>query len=141
MDPGGLFCNIKECRKPISGRAWATVCSHVVCHSCGSKTLDKIPTSCPVCDTLLKKQFEVLNLDPSDELKSVSCGYIWVFFLSITGLFLSLSLPPLSLSPALCWGTVAHPNLAFPFSLTVRFFCKSFLWTVLLDWNVVVDYN
>ncbi|XP_065566612.1 E3 ubiquitin-protein ligase CCNB1IP1-like isoform X2 [Artemia franciscana] len=73
MDSGGFFCNNKECRKSISGRAWATVCSHVFCHSCGSKTLDKIPTSCPACDTLLKKQFEALNLDldPSDEFKSM----------------------------------------------------------------------
>ncbi|KAK2727862.1 E3 ubiquitin-protein ligase CCNB1IP1-like [Artemia franciscana] len=73
MDSGGFFCNNKECRKSISGRAWATACSHVFCHSCGSKMLNKIPTSCPACDTLLRKQFEALNLDldPSEEFKSM----------------------------------------------------------------------
>lgn len=50
MATEGLICNMKGCRKGISGKAYVTSCSHVFCEEDGQKQFNRAMV-CPACET------------------------------------------------------------------------------------------
>lgn len=71
-----MVCNFRKCRKPLSSKAWVTICSHAFCVEHGKRefrTNIENSLTCPACGTELRDKFDVIEADvnPSETFRSI----------------------------------------------------------------------
>lgn len=77
-----LRCN--ACWLRLSDRAYATQCSHILCHDCSSKAFSRGQSKCPICPTNLDANgLAVIDLTPSSEKIKALCGLDPSFILQV----------------------------------------------------------
>lgn len=87
MNDNYLTCNIRNCFKKLKEQAYVTSCSHIFCIEHGQRVVKNgLPNDCCICGKKLQNHYDfvLINLNPTEQYKSVSTIIIYYFLLRHT---------------------------------------------------------